>query len=52
MPKGQTPRKRLIRKMGKARRQGEKALQAALKRPGFRKVLARSIKPMSKGRGK
>ena len=52
MPKGLTPRKRLLRKMGKAKRQGAKSLQAALKKPGVRKMLARMIKPMSKGRGK
>jgi len=52
MPKGQTPRKRLIRKMGKAKRQGAKALQAALKRPGKMKKLKSFLQPMSKGRGK
>ena len=52
MPKGQTPRKRLIRKMGKAKRQGAKALQAALKRSGTMKKMKSFLQPMSKGRGK
>jgi len=52
MPKGLTPRNRLLRKVGKAKRQGAKALQAALKKPGVRKKLAKFVKPMSKGRGK